>query len=216
MATDHRPGPVRRPPDPADLPSDLLRERILAVADREPVLPELPEDTRLAAVLIPILAAGAAPRLVLTRRADHLSRHPGEISFPGGLADDGEHLAAAALREAEEELGLAPTDVELLGTTTAVHTHVTGILVVPFVGMLWSDPAYTPNAGEIAEVLEFPLADLARAHREEEWEWEGRRFMTNVYAMDEDSVIWGATARILALFLDRLRGATGLEVILPS
>jgi 8-oxo-dGTP pyrophosphatase MutT (NUDIX family) len=215
MATDYRTGPVRRPPDPADLPSDLLRERILAVADREPVLPELPDDTRLAAVLVPILASGDRPRLVFTRRADHLSRHPGEISFPGGLAEEGEHLAATALREAEEELGLAPNDVELLGTTTAVHTHVTGILVVPYVGMLWTDPAFVPNAGEIAEVLEFPLADLAGAHREEEWEWEGRRFMTNVFAMG-DAVIWGATARILALFLDRLRGATGLEVILPS
>ncbi len=81
----------------------------------------LPTDTSLAAVLVPILVATPEPRLVFTRRTETLSRHAGEISFPGGLADEGEDPATAALREAEEELGLAPADVELVGSLPHVQ-----------------------------------------------------------------------------------------------
>jgi len=164
---------------------------------------DVPPDTRLASVLVPVLTAPPEPRLVFTRRSDTLSRHAGQISFPGGLADEHEDLAAAALREAEEELGLAPSDVELLGGLPTVHTHVSGILIAPFVGLLNRDPLFTPNAVEIADVLEFPLSDLVAAGEEREFEYDGMRFMTYVYDMD-GQVIWGATARILNSFIERL------------
>jgi 8-oxo-dGTP pyrophosphatase MutT (NUDIX family) len=165
----------------------------------------------MAAVLIPVLAAGDDLRLVFTKRTDTLSRHAGEISFPGGLAEEDEPAAAAALREAEEELGLKPSDVELLGALPPVHTHVSQILIVPFVGMLWKDPAFNPNPDEIDRVLEFPLRDLVAAGSEQEFEHEGLRFQTFVYDMD-GSVIWGATARILWDFIELLRAAP-LEVL---
>jgi 8-oxo-dGTP pyrophosphatase MutT (NUDIX family) len=167
-------------------------------------LVDVPSDAVPAAVLIPVLAAAAEPRVVFTRRSDTLSRHAGEISFPGGLVDPGEPLAAAALREAEEELGLAPADVELIGALGPVHTRVTGILIVPFVGFLWKEPRFTPNVHEIAEVLEFPLADLVARGVEAEFEHEGYRFTTHVYEMD-GSVIWGATAHILRTFIEVVR-----------
>ncbi len=166
----------------------------------------LPEETRPAAVVVPILTAAPEPRLVFTRRTATLSRHAGEISFPGGLADDGESLPAAALREVDEELGVPPADVELIGVLPPVHTHVSSILIVPFVGLLREDPLFAPNAAEISDVLEFPLADLVAAGAEQEWEWEGRRFQTHVYDMSGD-VIWGATARILRSLIDLLRPA---------
>ena len=184
-----------------DTLQDSLRTRLETGPASEP-----PVDAELAAVLVPILLAEPGPRVVFTKRTDTLSRHAGEISFPGGLSDPGEPVAATALREAQEELGLRPSDVELLGALPAVHTRVTGILIVPFVGLLHRDPAFTPNAAEIADVLEFPLADLIAAGTEREFEHNGARFQTFVFEM-EGHVIWGATARILQSLVDVLRSA---------
>lgn len=186
---------------PSAYTTDLIRQRLASV-DSLPV-PVPPPDTALAAVLVPILTTAPEPRLVFTKRTDTLPRHAGEISFPGGYVDEGEELRQAALREAYEELGLPPGDVELVGVLPAVHTHVSGVLVVPFAGLLSSDPAFTPNADEIAEVLEFPLSALIARGSEQEFEREGRRFMTYVYDMD-GHVIWGATARILWSFIELL------------
>jgi 8-oxo-dGTP pyrophosphatase MutT (NUDIX family) len=184
-------------------PSEELRDRLRSFLDPAPRV-EVPAGATPAAVLVPVLGAAPEPRLVFTKRTDTLSRHAGEISFPGGLADPGEELAAAALREAQEELGLSPSDVELVGALEPVHTRVTGILIVPFVGFLWRDPRFTPNAAEISEVLEFPLGDLVTRGREAEFEHDGRSFTTQVYEMD-GRTIWGATAKILTTFIDVVR-----------
>ena len=167
-------------------------------------------DAALAAVLVPILISTPDPRVVFTKRTDTLSRHAGEISFPGGLADDGEDAASAALREAEEELGLAPRDVQLVGSLPPVHTKVTGILIVPFVGLLEKEPQFTPNADEIAEILEFPLSHLMATGAEAEFEHEGRSFRTHVYEVN-GHVIWGATARILWSFVELLGPGRGRD-----
>jgi len=180
--------------------TSILRDQLKGVLEQAPSVIAGP-DARPAAVLVPVLVSTHRPRLVFTRRSDTLSRHPGEISFPGGMVDPGEDLFEAALREAEEELGLLPSDVELLGALDPVHTHVTGMLIVPFVGLLSTDPQFTPNEAEIAEVLEFPLDDLSRKGALKELRFEGRTFETNLFDMD-GHVIWGATARILRSFLD--------------
>jgi 8-oxo-dGTP pyrophosphatase MutT (NUDIX family) len=182
-----------------------LRDRLRILLDQAPSV-ALPPRTSPAAVLVPVLGAAPELRVVFTKRTDTLSRHAGEISFPGGLADPGEELAATALREAQEELGLAPADVELVGALPPVHTNVTGILIVPFVGFLWRDPLFTPNAAEIAGVLEFPLATLIKAGRLQEFRYDGRRFETHVYEM-EGGLIWGATGRILASFIEAVDGS---------
>jgi 8-oxo-dGTP pyrophosphatase MutT (NUDIX family) len=188
-------------------PPTVIRTRLTPLLDPAPAVASgLDPDTRPGAVLIPVLASTESPRLVLTRRSDSLSRHAGEISFPGGLVDPGEDPATTALREAEEELGLLPSDVELLGALEPVHTRVTGVLIVPFVGLLWRDPQFTPNAAEIAEILEFPLAELSARAEVREFQHEGRWFQTNVFDMD-GHLIWGATGRILQMFLDLLRSA---------
>jgi 8-oxo-dGTP pyrophosphatase MutT (NUDIX family) len=181
----------------------LLRETLHGALDLHPSV-QLDADTRLAAVLVPVLTAQPEPRLVFTRRTETLSRHAGEISFPGGLADPGETPAEAVLREVSEELGIAGDDVELLGALPSVPTYVSKILIVPFVGLLRMDPRLTPNAAEIADVLEFPLTRLEEVGEERMFEWEGVTFPTHVFDVD-GQVIWGATARILRTFFDVLR-----------
>ncbi|MBI3648999.1 MAG: CoA pyrophosphatase [Actinobacteria bacterium] len=151
---------------------------------------------------------GAQPSAVFTVRAGGLSRHAGEISFPGGIQDPGESLVETALREANEEIGLDPAAPEVLGALPPVHTTVSGILVVPFVGMLTDLPAFTPSDGEIEDVLVFALAELAAVERQVDWERaDGRRWAGWVYEMDGGTV-WGATGRMLHDLLDLMRKET--------
>ena len=115
----------------------------LAVAphlDADPRPRPAPGD-RLAAVLA--LVVGDVPALVFTERAADLSRHPGEVSFPGGLADPEDvDLRATALRETYEEIGIEPASVTVLGALRPIHTFVSAILVTPFVGMLQVEAVY--------------------------------------------------------------------------
>ncbi|MEX0754508.1 MAG: CoA pyrophosphatase [Actinomycetota bacterium] len=182
-----------------------LRQRLRARLEPEPAAVPAPGD-RLAAVLIPVIDADE-PSLVFTRRADGLPRHAGEISFPGGMVDPGdESVVMTALREAEEELGIAPASVEVLGATDPVHTSVSGILVVPVVGFLRQRPAFRPSAGEIAEVLEVSVAHLVEAESQIEWDTPGGRWRGWGYAL-EGRTIWGATGLMLHAFLAHLQAA---------
>ncbi len=183
-------------------PPDLT-SRLRSALDPEPSPTPEPGD-RLAAVLLP-LVGGSHPRVVFTKRTEHLSRHAGEISFPGGLADPGDAgLVATALREMEEELGVHPSAVDILGALPPVHTFVSAILIVPFVGVMATLPTFTPDEGEIAEVLEYPLAALAAAEATVEWRREEHVYRGFAYEMGGHA-IWGATARILHDFIEVTR-----------
>ena len=170
--------------------------------------PEPGPGDRLAAVLVPIVEPAdetADAAIVFTRRTEHLSRHAGEISFPGGIRhEDDADLRATALRESEEELALAPSAVEVLGALPAVHTFVSSILVVPFVGLLRGRPAFRPDAGEIAEVLEYGLTSLIDAERTVEFRRQEGVYRGYAYEMGPHT-IWGATARILHDLLELVR-----------
>jgi 8-oxo-dGTP pyrophosphatase MutT (NUDIX family) len=183
--------------------TDDLRRRLAAKLDPDP-RPRPQPGSRVAAVLVPIVAAGE-PFVVFTRRTDDLSRHPGEISFPGGLPHVGDlGLRETALRETEEELGLPRAAVDVLGAFAPVCTRVSGILIVPFVGMLAGRPSFTPNVSEIAAVLEYPIARLADAEREIELPDGEGVHRGYAYEMPQNR-IWGATARILHDLIEILR-----------
>jgi 8-oxo-dGTP pyrophosphatase MutT (NUDIX family) len=178
-----------------------VRTRLEGGLDPRPS-PTAGTGNRLAAVLLPLVEGD---RLVLTRRTEHLSRHPGEISFPGGLAhEEDTDLAATALRETQEELGLPPQEVELLGALVPVHTFVSSILIVPFVGLVAGDPVFAPSEAEIAEVLAYPLDELASTETTVEWPRDGQVYRGFAYPMRDGNTIWGATAGILHQLLERL------------
>jgi 8-oxo-dGTP pyrophosphatase MutT (NUDIX family) len=178
-----------------------VRTRLKGSLDPRPSPTAGPGD-RLAAVLLPLVEDD---RLVLTRRTEHLSRHPGEISFPGGLAhEEDADLAATALRETQEELGLPPEEVEVLGALVPVHTFVSAILIVPFVGVVSGNPVFAPSEAEIAQVLAYPLDELATAETTVEWPRDGHVYRGFAYPMRDGNTIWGATAAILHQLIERL------------
>lgn len=160
---------------------------------------------RPAAVLMLITPRPHGRMVTFTRRADHLKRHAGQISFPGGRLDPTDAgPAAAALREAHEEIGLAPQHVTLLGAFDAYET-VTGYRVTPFVGEAPGDFTPVPDPGEVAEVFEAPLSVVLhprRMHRETVV-WQGAE--RTYYVLEhEGRRIWGATAGMLNALRRRL------------
>ena len=157
-----------------------------------------------AAVLIPLYPEGDDLVAVFTERRSDLRRHAGEISFPGGRQDEpDEDLRATALREAEEEIGLQPDDVDLVGALPPVGTFVTGYRVHPFVGMI--DPGHTwkPQESEVARVLELSIPDLRRGFEMQRLLRKGVPIKTPTYTVD-GHFVWGATARIVQSLLERL------------
>ncbi len=161
-----------------------------------------PEDARASAVLVPLLNVNGVPEVVLTRRAEHLNNHKGEISFPGGRLDEGESVFDAALREAHEEIGLNPHDVEILGTLDSIMTFVSKSFITPVVGSITGSPAFVPSPNEVARVFTVPLHELARTDTyRNEW-WLSPRGEINIHFFElDDETIWGATGRILTQFI---------------
>jgi 8-oxo-dGTP pyrophosphatase MutT (NUDIX family) len=159
-----------------------------------------------AAVLLPLHGWPEAPGLIFTERRADMRRHAGEISFPGGRKDEGDaDLAATALREAEEEIGLAPTRVELCGALPPAATFVTGYRIHPFVGVI-PNPAeldLRPNPDEVETVLAFSLEGLRDGYAMRRLVRRGVPIHTPTYEID-GHMIWGATARILGDLLGRL------------
>ena len=163
-----------------------------------------------AAVLVPVTDRTAndrgGPGVILTRRTDTLSRHAGQVAFPGGRIDPGDASPAdAALREAEEEIGLSRDRVTLVGAADRYRT-VTGFEVTPVIGVVPPDLVFTPAAAEVAAVFEVPLAFLLDSgnHIEASVEWQGRNRHYYEIVWGEHR-IWGATAAMIVNLSRRLR-----------
>jgi 8-oxo-dGTP pyrophosphatase MutT (NUDIX family) len=148
----------------------------------------------------------------LTLRGSALRQHTGQVSLPGGRLDDGESVEAAALREAHEEIGVAPADVDVLGALTPLVIPVSGYLLHPIVGAAVSRPAFVLHEHEVEALIEVPVAHLRRA---DVVEWEVRpRARPPFGEMDvpcfdvRGARVWGATAMVLAEFLAVLEAAS--------
>jgi 8-oxo-dGTP pyrophosphatase MutT (NUDIX family) len=157
-----------------------------------------------AAVLIPLFLDDGRLTAVFTRRRDDLRRHSGEISFPGGRRDDDEPLLQTALREAEEEIGLDPRGVTLVGALPPTGTFVTNYAVYPFVGVIESGTSFRPNPAEVDEVIELAVADLVSGFELKRLIRRGVPIKTPTYTVG-GNLIWGATARIVSNLVERLR-----------
>lgn len=162
-----------------------------------------PPPYRDAAVLIALLPRGDDLSVVFTQRTSHLTAHAGQVSFPGGGVEPQDFDAAAtALREAEEEIGLPQSAVQVLGQLDDYITG-TGFLVRPVVGFVPEIPVWKPDDFEVAEIFDVPLSYLSSPGRIFQSSREFRGIMRSFYACDWDKFhIWGATAGMLKNFID--------------
>lgn len=168
--------------------------------------PRRPGKPRQGAVLLLLFPIQERLHFVLTRRHHDLPSHAGQISLPGGRCEEDESLQEAALREAEEEIGIDAQAVEVLGQLTPLYVSPSDFEVTPFVGWHEGRPVYVPQLSEVAEIIEAPLAWLfdEKVRRIEEWERGGTTLQTPYYDIDGHKV-WGATAMMLSEFAERLR-----------
>lgn len=165
------------------------------------------------AVLVPIAGSEAAPEIVFTRRAWHLRSHTGEVSFPGGRADPEDvDLRATALRESNEEIGLSPHQVQIVGELDRLATVSSPALIVPFVGSLLGEPDLVAAPDEVDAVLRVSIAELLdpEIYRREIWPWRnpsggapGGEMEIIFFELAEDT-LWGATARMVQNLLEVL------------
>ena len=156
-----------------------------------------------AAVLIPVVERDGEAHLLFTKRAEHLGEHPGQMSFPGGGREpEDEDLEATALREAHEEIGLRPDEVEVLGRLDDIRT-ITEYSVTPFVGRV-PDREYVPDDDEVAEIAVLSVADMLD---EDNYEHERRDHphygdIVIHYFRVDGYTVWGATGRIVVDFFE--------------
>jgi 8-oxo-dGTP pyrophosphatase MutT (NUDIX family) len=185
---------------------DKLRDLLLE--PEEAAAMDAPGKTD-AAVLVPLFERDGDITAVFTERRHDLRRHAGEISFPGGRQDrPDEDLRETALREADEEIGLARERVEMIGALPPVGTFVTGYRVFPFVGWIKEGKEWMPQETEVEQVLELSLPDLVRGYESKRLIRKGVPIKTPTYTVD-GHFVWGATGRMVETLLDMLAPVIG-------
>lgn len=208
---DHRPGGpppwAHLAPDERRVPVDRVVEAVRGLGTPRPIAGGAPPGARPSAVLVPVYEEAGEAVLVLTRRAQHLRAHKGEVSFPGGRQEPGEAPTETALREAEEETALPPATVEVVGELDPLATFSSSSLIVPVVGRLDARPELVAAEDEVEAILHVALSELLHedTYREELWRFPQGYHPLHFFEVPGDT-IWGATARILHQLLSLVTG----------
>ncbi|MCB1981035.1 MAG: CoA pyrophosphatase [Rhodoferax sp.] len=165
------------------------------------------EGASASAVLAPLHLIGGEPHVVVTRRAQHLRSHRGEVSFPGGRQEPGEDLWTTALREAQEETALPPAAVRPIGELDHLSTVTSSVFIVPFVGVVEEMPELEASPDEVELIRHVSLRELLTdgVYREERWGIGGLDRPIYFFEIDDDT-IWGATASMLRDLLSIITG----------
>lgn len=182
---------------------DDALSRLRAILGRRPAAEIHAPQHRRACVLLPLVRNDSGGWSILfTRRSDNLAAHSGQIAFPGGSVENGESLPQAAIREAQEEVGIPPRAVELIGRLDDVITH-SGFLVAPFVGVIHEPVEYVMQEAEVVEIFEVPFEALLDVTNPEvrAVPFRGKNYPAYFYHYSNYE-IWGLTGRMLKAFLD--------------
>lgn len=192
---------------PNHLQQSLLPVTELPITER-PNIPENQLKLKSAAVLIPLVFNDKVNQwdLILTRRAEHLKQHPGQVSFPGGAFEKTDHdLSYTAIRETQEEIGIQPYQIKLMGKLAQQQT-ISNYLVTPFVGIIEKNYQLTIDKNEVADVFTVPLEFVVNPinqQRQERFNTQGKNYSFYQIAY-KDYNIWGTTANIIANLTERL------------
>ncbi len=183
-----------------------MKERIRRILSQREKQAFTFTDTPLtpAAVLLPLYEREEEYYILFTKRTEKLMYHKGQICFPGGrYHEEDDSPVDTALREAFEEIGLLPEDVEVLGELDKMCTATSSFLITPFVGIIPHPYEFTVSTDEIEEIIEVPISALLdeRTYYEKLQDYQGTPYMGSFFDY-EGKVIWGATAKILRQFLD--------------
>ncbi|OGB96086.1 MAG: hypothetical protein A2Z31_00085, partial [candidate division NC10 bacterium RBG_16_65_8] len=181
-----------------------LRERMAEILAHRRPREKAPPGFRRAAVLLPLYETEAGPYVVLTKRTELVPTHKGQIGFPGGGFQEADgNLLVTALRESEEEIGLRPADVAVVGVLDDTVTSASAHIVRPFVGFVPHPYPFRLDPFEIERLVHLPLRPLMELNcfREEIWARDGRPHSVFFYE-HEGQTVWGLTARILKHFVD--------------
>ncbi len=164
-----------------------------------------PSDARQGAGLILLYPFEDQAHLLITLRAGELNKHANQVSLPGGAVDPGETIEQGALREAEEEVGASPQEIEVVGRLTPLHIPVSGFVLHPVIGITETPFEPVPNPGEVSRVLHVPLEPLLAGELldEEQRTWREQQYRVPIFNVDGE-VCWGATAMIVSEFLTLL------------
>ena len=172
-----------------------------------------------AAALVAVFEEDGQARVVLIRRATGLTLNPGEMAFPGGKVEPNEGMVEAALREAEEEVALPPSAVEVVGWLDLVTGRQSGSVVLPVVGLLRERPQLVPAAAEVDAVTDIALSDLLGSCRTELWDDRSMYFFDlgdDTGGGAESDIVWGLTARVLYQLLCKLTERTAQPAAAPT
>jgi mutator protein MutT len=181
---------------------DAALARLRGILATRPAIEIDAPQHRRACVLVPLIRNDDGWSILFTKRSENLAAHSGQIAFPGGSVETGETLEQAAVREAEEEVGIPPSSVELIGRLDDVITH-SGFLVAPFVGVVHEPFAYVIQEAEVVEVFQVPVAALLDpANPEVRYvPFRNKKYPAYFYHHGPHE-IWGLTGRMLKAFLD--------------
>jgi len=180
---------------------EVVRERI--AENRSIILQR--DELRKAAVLVPIVKEEGELGFLFTKRTEDLEHHKGQVSFPGGAMESGEEPEETALREAQEEIGLLPDRVELIGRVDELWTP-SGYCIVPVIGLIANPNLLYPNPNEVSRIFTAPLAFFSHSANVQLKTVHVNGFTRDVYFYEfSGESIWGATAFILRDVLSRLR-----------
>jgi 8-oxo-dGTP pyrophosphatase MutT (NUDIX family) len=182
--------------------TDAALDRLRQILGRRPAIEIIAPEYRRACVLVPIVRVKDEWSILFSRRSANLAAHSGQIAFPGGTVEEGEALEVAAIREAEEEVGIHRGAVELIGRLDDVVTN-SGFLVAPFVGVIQERIDYVLQEAEVTEVFEVPIEALLDIAQPEVRfvTFSDRKYPVYFYRF-HNYEIWGLTGRMLKAFLD--------------